>query len=664
MVTRVRKTGIAVVDSLPWGTHLCQFYETKQDLLDVLVPYFKTGLENNELCLWITSEPLKESEAREAMMEAVWHFDSYLGRGQMEIVPYGDWYLEDGSFSQQRVLDAASRRMTAMADKGYSGLRASGNVGWLPKQSWDDFTRYEGVVSSLIGEHQVMTICSYPLAMCGVRESLHVMKNHRLALIKHEGVWQVIENSGQTKTEAALKETEERYRNLFESTQDGMEVIDGSTGRIVLANQAVARMFGFDSPQDMIGVDPLDYIPSEDREHVAAMMSGYMFEKDVHKVVELRALRKDGALIWLSALGVKTEYRGRLSGLVSLRDVTERKQAEQALSDSERRYRLLAENVSDVIWVTDMNLRPIYFSPSISRLLGYSVEEAMAGTMETRLTGASLEAAAATFGRVLALEQREPGRLSGTGTLELEFKRKDGSTVWADTTVSFLRDSSGRPVEILGVLRDVSDRKKAGEQLHRSLEVLERTMEDTIQAIASTVETKDLYTAGHQRRVTQLACAIAREMGLSRERMRVIRTAGLLHDLGKISLPTDILTKPGNLTEIEMAVIRTHPQVAYDVLKNIESFGQIAEVVLQHHERMDGSGYPSGLHGEEILPEARILAVSDVVEAMFSHRPYRPALGLQKAREEIARNSGTLYDPEVVEACLTVFDQTGFEFGE
>ncbi|MBN2098446.1 MAG: PAS domain S-box protein [Dehalococcoidia bacterium] len=664
MVTRLRKTGIAFVDSLPWGTHLCQFYETKQDLLDVLVPYFKAGLENNELCLWITSEPLKESEARKVMMEAVWHFDSYLERGQMEIVSYADWYLKDGSFNQQRALDTASRRMTAMKDKGYSGLRASGNVGWLPKQSWDDFTRYEGVVSSLIAEHQVMTICSYPLAMCGVLESLHVMKNHRLALIKHEGVWQVIENLGQTKTEAALKETEERYRNLFESTQDGMEVIDGGTGRIVLANQAVARIFGFDTPQDMIGVDPLDYIPSEDREHVAAMMSGYMFEKDMHRVVELRALRKDGALIWLSALGVKTEYRGRLAGLVSLRDVTERKQAEQALSDSERRYRLLAENVSDVIWVTDMNLRPIYFSPSISRLLGYSVEEAMEGTMETMLTSASLEAAAATFKRVLALEQREPGRLSGAGTLELEFKRKDGSTVWADTTVSILRDPSGRPVEILGVLRDVSDRKKAGEQLHHSLEVLERTMEDTIQAIASTVETKDLYTAGHQRRVTQLACSIAREMGLSRERMRVIRTAGLLHDLGKISLPTDILTKPGNLTEIEMAVIRTHPQVAYDVLKNIESFGQIADVVLQHHERMDGSGYPSGLHGEEILLEARILAVSDVVEAMFSHRPYRPALGLQKAREEIARNSGTLYDPEVVGACLTVFDQTGFEFGE
>jgi PAS domain S-box-containing protein len=664
MVTRPRKTGIRTVDWLPWGTHLCQFYETKQDLLDVLVPYFKTGLKNNELCAWITSAPLEEPEAREAMRRAVPHFDSYVEREQMEIIPYRDWYFKDGSFSQQRVLDAVSHRITVMADKGYRGLRASGNVGWLPKQGWDVFTRYEGVVDSVIGEHQIMTICSYPLAMCGVRESLDVMKNHRLALMKHQGVWQVIENSGQMKIEAVLRQTEEKYRNLFESTQDGMEVIDGSTGRIVLANQAAARMFGFDTPGDMVGVDPLDYIPPEDREHVAGVMSEYMFEKDMHEVIELRSFKKDGTLIWLSAIGVKTEYEGSLAGLVSLRDVTEHKQAEQAFRESERRYRLLAENISDVIWVTDMNLRPIYFSPSITRLLGYTVEEAMAGTVETRLTSASLEAATDTFARALALEQEEPGRLSGAGRLEMEFKRKDGSIVWTDTTVSFLRDSSGRPVEILGVLRDISERKKAEERLHHSLEVLERTMEGTIQAIASTVETKDPYTAGHQRRVTQLACATAREMGLSSDRMRLMRTAGLLHDMGKMSLPAEILSKPGKLTDTEFALIKTHPQTAHDTLKNMESFRQIAEIVLQHHERMNGSGYPSGLHGEEILLEARILAVADVIEAMFSDRPYRPALGLDKALEEITRNSGLLYGPDVVSACLRVFHQTGFEFGE
>jgi len=594
--------------------------------------------------------------------------------------------------------------------------------------------------------------------------------------------------------EEELKQSEEKYRNLFENTQDGVEVIDSETGRIVLANEAAARMFGFNSPGEMVGIDPLEFIPPEERERVAGMMLEYMFEKDLHKVIETKTHTKDGRLIWVSGIGVKTKYQGSLAGLVSMRDIAEQKETEEALRESERhhrlladnvsdviwvadlnlkptyvspsvtrltgytvkeaisrtiadllspaslemaqaaflrartleenggpsgpppsevelvrkdgstvwvestmsfvhdaygqavevmgvlrdvserrnadiaireserRYRLLAENISDVIWVTDMNLRPTYFSPSVTRLMGCNVEEAMAGTMETRLTPESLEAAADAFATALTLEEREPGRASGQGSLELEFKCKDGSTVWADTTVSFLRDSSGRQVEIVGVLRDISERRRVEEKLRESLGKLERTMEGTIQAMASIVETKDGYTAGHQRRVSQLAYAIARELGLSIDRCYAVRTAGLLHDLGKISLPTDILAKPGRLTETEFALIKIHPQAAYEILKNIESFGEIAEIVLQHHERMNGSGYPSGLHGEQIVPEARILAVSDVVEAMSSHRPYRPALGIEKALEEISLNSGRLYDADTVHACLDLFNDKGFAF--
>ncbi len=187
-------------------------------------------------------------------------------------------------------------------------------------------------------------------------------------------------------------------------------------------------------------------------------------------------------------------------------------------------------------------------------------------------------------------------------------------------------------------------------------------MRGTIQAMAMTVEKRDPYTAGHQRRVANLARAIAKEMGLSKEQIAGIRMAGIIHDLGKISVPAEILSKPGELTKNEFEIAKEHAQVGYEILNEIEFPWPVAQIVYQHHERMDGSGYPNGLSGEDIILEARILGLADVVEAMASHRPYRPALGIDKALEEIQQNRGTLYDPEVVDACLKIFNKKGFKF--
>jgi putative nucleotidyltransferase with HDIG domain len=198
--------------------------------------------------------------------------------------------------------------------------------------------------------------------------------------------------------------------------------------------------------------------------------------------------------------------------------------------------------------------------------------------------------------------------------------------------------------------------------LEMSVKRIEKTMEAAIQAISYTMETRDPYTADHQKRVAQLACAIAKEMGLAARQIEGIRVAGLLHDIGKIAVPAEILSKPGKLTDSEFSVIKDHPKVAFDILKNIEFDWPIAQIVVQHHERLDGSGYPYGIQAKDILPEARILAVADVVEAMSSHRPYRPALGVDAALAEVARGDGTLYDPEVVRACAKVFKKRGFKF--
>jgi HD-GYP domain-containing protein (c-di-GMP phosphodiesterase class II) len=204
-------------------------------------------------------------------------------------------------------------------------------------------------------------------------------------------------------------------------------------------------------------------------------------------------------------------------------------------------------------------------------------------------------------------------------------------------------------------LRSRNERRQSADRLRKSLE-------DTIQAIATTVEVRDPYTAGHQRRVASLAVAIARELGLSRERIRGLHLAGIVHDLGKISVPAEILSRPGPLSPIEYRMMKLHSQAGHDILKDVEFPWPIAQMVLQHHERYDGSGYPAGLKGEAILLEARILAVADVMESMSSHRPYRPSLGVDAALKEIADHRGTLYDPDVADACIKVFRERRFAF--
>ena len=215
---------------------------------------------------------------------------------------------------------------------------------------------------------------------------------------------------------------------------------------------------------------------------------------------------------------------------------------------------------------------------------------------------------------------------------------------------------------VADVLAGIIKRKQAEDEIRQNLHDLRQAMEGSIELTTLMVEAKDPYTAGHQQRVSLLSCAIAQEMNLSAEQIEGTKIAGLIHDLGKISIPSEILSKPGRITDIEFSLIKNHPQAGYNILKTVKLPWPIAQIVLQHHERMDGSGYPSGLSGEKILIEARILGVADVVEAISSHRPYRPALGIDQALEEISKNRGILYDPKVVDACLYLFNQKGFSF--
>ena len=324
-------------------------------------------------------------------------------------------------------------------------------------------------------------------------------------------------------------------------------------------------------------------------------------------------------------------------------------------SESDDLLKVLFEYAPDAYYLNDAWGKFISGNRAAEALTGYRREE-LVGKSFVDLDILSRDQIVKSR-RLLALNAlRKP-----TGPDELTLRRKDGSLVVVEIRTRPV-NIKGKTV-VLGIARDITERKKSQELLEENIQKLIKSRDAVIQAIASVVEMRDPYTAGHQRKVSDLARAIAVEMKLSPEEVDTIRVASLIHDLGKIAVPAEILSKPGRLDEAELQLIREHPTTGYNILKSIDMFEKIAQIVHQHHERMDGSGYPRGLRGQEILPETRILSVAEAVEAMLSHRPYRPALTLQKTLEEIIRQKGILYDAPVVEACVTLFNKKEFKLG-
>ncbi|MBW2226659.1 MAG: HD domain-containing protein [Deltaproteobacteria bacterium] len=329
-----------------------------------------------------------------------------------------------------------------------------------------------------------------------------------------------------------------------------------------------------------------------------------------------------------------------------------RKRADQELKRSEEKYRTLFEESRDAIYMSAQQGDLIDFNQSTLDLFGYSREE---------MFGLGTEAIFVDIDEYnrfrKALEQKGSVR-----DFEARLLKEDGTEMYCliSSTVRQARDQSIAGYQ--GIIRDISELISNRNALEETLKELRKALGGTIEAMAFTVETRDPYTAGHQRRVSNLASAIATEMDISENRVEGIRLAGVIHDIGKISVPGEILSKPGRISKHEFGIIKEHPMVGYNILKTVDFPWPIAQIVRQHHERFDGSGYPDGLAGEDILLEARIMAVADVVEAMASHRPYRASLGTDIALREIAKNRDILYDPQVVDACLRLFNDQDYRF--
>jgi PAS domain S-box-containing protein/putative nucleotidyltransferase with HDIG domain len=314
-----------------------------------------------------------------------------------------------------------------------------------------------------------------------------------------------------------------------------------------------------------------------------------------------------------------------------------------------RQLQQIFNTAADGMCLIDKGFHVIRANHTFARLFSLPPSQIPGKRCRQIMPGGACHTSGCCMRRILSGERRI--------TFQTRKQRPDGSTFPCIVSASPFYNADNEVIGIVEDIRDITAIVASERKLRESHRRIRTTLDGTIQAISCAIETRDPYPAGHQRRVARIAAAIAREMGLSAHRIEGIRIAGLIHDIGKISIPASILAKPGTLTDKEFALIMEHPRTGYEILKSIDFPHPVAETVLQHHEKMDGSGYPRGLRSREILMEARIIAVADVLESMASHRPYRPTLGLKVALEEIIEKQDKLYDSRVVGACLRLVNK-------
>jgi PAS domain S-box-containing protein/putative nucleotidyltransferase with HDIG domain len=444
-----------------------------------------------------------------------------------------------------------------------------------------------------------------------------------------------------------VRRSEHRYRTVLESSADAIVSLDQDmiiTGWSTGAEQ----MLGY--TRDEIVGRPHDALVSDCAENAEARAFEVVRQQGFVRSMETQRVAKDGRLVE-AELSV-TELGSDLGYTVILRDITDRKRADAELRRLKEFHERIVQNMAEGIAIQDRDGRIEYVNPAAAALLGYAPAE-LTGQHWKQVVNKECWA---------AIREADARRAGGkSDAYEVDLVRKDGTGVPVLVSGS-PRFEDGEFAGTLAVFTDMSGHRRAQQQLQASVERLRAAKEGIVQAMTCTIEARDPHTAGHQRRVAHLACAIARELGLPEDQVEGIRMAGLIHDIGKIYAPAEVLSKPGRLSDLEFGLIKTHPQVGYDILKQIDFPWPVARIVLQHHETMDGCGYPHGLSADEILLEARILGVADVIEAMSSHRPYRPALGIDKAMEAISQGRGTRYDESVVDCCLRILREGRFEF--
>ena len=466
--------------------------------------------------------------------------------------------------------------------------------------------------------------------------------------------------TAQVRAQIEIKRAQQRVEQLAHicDIAPSSIIIFNEVGEILYANEFTARLHDY-SKGELLSKTAMDLTGSPDNK--SYLVDVALIHEHGEIIRKRQAFKRDGSSVSMLVYAKQIEWEGQPAILSIGTELTAQLKAEKSLQNSLDQNRRILDNLQDGYYQSDLDGNFFMLNPRMAQMFGYASADDML-LSNAKLLYVDLSDRTALFTKLEA-----EGRVTNH---VCELKRLDNSRVWVSMHVQYLKDDAGNLIGTEGLIRDITDWRKMEREIdlqHKSLiasnQVLKQRLEQSINAISMIGELRDVYTAGHQKRVRQLACEIGRRCcGLGDEAITNLSYGALIHDIGKIKIASDILNKPGKITNLEYQILQTHAEYSYSIVREMDLPQEILTMIHQHHERLDGSGYPNQLVGDQIILESRILAVADVVEAMTSHRPYRPALGIDAALAEILSGRGTKYDPEIVDFCVKLFREDGFVF--
>ncbi len=499
MKNDIRNSGIKIIGNVSWGTHFCQFYQTKEDLMDILIPYLKEGLVNNELCIWVIPESLKVEDAKKALKKAIPDFDTYLDKEQIGIISCDNWYIKDGIFDSQKVLNGLTDKANQSLTSGYKGLRLVENICWRENDNLSDLVNYERKVDAVVDRYPIIALCTYPFDICSTTHILDIIASHQFVLARKDGKWDQIKNSGRKdideckQTEQKLQESEKRYRMLFTNMTGGfglVEVIYNSEGkpydyRYLEINPAFELCLGV-KREHMLGRTMLEVFPNVSPIAIENYRNVVLSGKPIHFEIFSQITHKH-----LDIYAFSPE-KGKLAFI--LRDITERKQIERELQESEKKYRDIIETASEGIWIGDLEARTTYVNKRMAEMAGYTQDE-MIGKFAWDFTDEK--------GKSIIKKNFEKRQKGIDESYEFKFMRKDGSPLWTIVSSKSLFDSNRKFIGFMSMLTDITGRKEIEAKLKKTLDNLENLVKE---------RTAELETAYNSLKESEKGLAEAQKM--------------------------------------------------------------------------------------------------------------------------------------------------------